>query len=129
MPQKVESRRFSRSPVHAFAEIRLHSGVLLEGLIRNASLTGVWFVSTRSLPLGNPVTIEILLSINGKRYRITSQGRVARVGEGGVAIEFASLSEDCAETLRQLMLSHSPSSEIPHHEPAHYNSTASLYYS
>lgn len=126
MPGKVESRRFSRCPVHAYAEIRLHSGVLLEGLIRDVSLTGLWFISTRSLPLGNPVRVEILHVVSGKRHRIATEGQVARVGEGGVAIEFTSLNEDCAESLRQLVLSQSPEPESPEDEPALYRGVHSM---
>ena len=102
MLSDTEDREHIRSPVKLEAQLRLLSRVLVEGEVHNLSLSGVWFVTERSLPLGNRVRVSLVTECGGTLKRVVADGVVARVGEGGVAIEFLDIDADTEERLRQI---------------------------
>ncbi|MBI2433714.1 MAG: PilZ domain-containing protein [Candidatus Hydrogenedentes bacterium] len=98
-----EARKYLRTPVQARVEIRLDSGVLVEGHSRDLSLRGVWFSTDRSLPIGNLTRVRITLDTNLGQIRIESAGRVVRDDDGGVAIEFVNVGSECEQHLRRVV--------------------------
>ncbi len=112
MPKKKsESREFTRSPVCVRTQVRLASGVLLEGQTRDVSLKGILFATERALPKGTVVRVAMVLEIGGQELRIETEGAVARVGEGAVAIEFTQIDSESVEHLRKLVLYNAPDTE------------------
>ena len=79
----------------------MRSGVLVEGESRDVSLSGVWFVTQRSLPVGNQVWVQLLVSEH--QYGIRTEGQVARVGEDGLGVAFTKIPEDSLECLRSIV--------------------------
>ena len=108
-----EQREFSRSEVAIRSEVRLQSGILLEGQIRDVSLNGAWFSTERSLPIGHPVQVSLVLSGGepAEEIRIDLRGQVVRIEEGGVAVEFLSVSDEGIDHLRRLVLYNAQDSE------------------
>lgn len=104
MTQDLEGREFSRSEVAARVEVRLESGVLVEGQARDVSLNGILFSTERSLPMGHPVSVTLVLEAGTWEERIETAGYVARTGERGVAITFTSIDAESMEHLRRLVL-------------------------
>ena len=104
MTAHQEGREFSRSPVTARAQVRLESGVLVEGRAHDVSLNGVLFYSDQLLPVGNAVHVTLVLNGGNGEYRIETEGHVVRVLEAGVAIEFTEVDADSIEHLRKLVL-------------------------
>jgi hypothetical protein len=103
MAGNMDGRRFERRPVQARVEIRMPSGVLLEGQSRDLSLRGLWFSTDRSLPIGNRTQVRLCLETGIGRITITSQGRVVRDDDGGVAIEFTDMGTECEDSLRRFV--------------------------
>lgn len=99
-----EGREFMRCRLRARGEVRLPSGVLLEGRTQDISLKGVWFATERSLPVGNSVRVCLSLHSGDEQYHIETQGVVVRVGPGGVGIEFTEIDSASIEHLRNLVL-------------------------
>jgi len=104
MAKSTEAREFSRSPVRIRAEIRLTSGVLVEGQARNVSLNGLLFATERALPIGHDVKVSLILDTGSQEHRIETAGHVARVEAQGVAIAFNHVKAESLEHLRQLVL-------------------------
>lgn len=102
MGKKSEARKFSRSPVSVRLQVRLDNGILIEGETRDVSFTGLWFQTDRSLPLDS--TVRILIEYAPGSERIDTRGKVVRVDEGGVAIEFIDPREESEEHLQRLVL-------------------------
>jgi hypothetical protein len=103
--KKDNNREFSRSLVRIQSEVRLPSGILLEGQINDVSLNGASFASANALPIGNEVHVTLILG-GGEttELRIKAEGEVARLVEGGVAIQFTSVDAEGLEHLRKLVL-------------------------
>ncbi|HEX72220.1 MAG TPA: hypothetical protein ENN65_02785 [Candidatus Hydrogenedentes bacterium] len=103
MGSKPDCREFTRSEVNTRMEVRLPSGIVLEGCSRNVSLSGVLFATERSLPVGNSVRATLLLHHGHNEHRIAAEGFVVRVTDCGVAIEFTKISPESLEQLRHLV--------------------------
>lgn len=103
MPTAVESRGFSRCPLTARAELRLSSGVLVEGETRNVSLNGILFATERSLPVGHDVKITLILQGPDGCYRIQSEGYVSRVADDGVGVAFERVRKESLDSLHRLL--------------------------
>ncbi len=104
MAGSTESREFSRSSVRTRVEIRLATGVLVEGEARDVSLNGLLFETERALPIGHEAKISLILSGGSKEHRIETTGRVARIEARGVAFTFDRVDAESLEHLRQLVL-------------------------
>lgn len=111
MADKSQGREFSRSPVHVRTEVRLTTGVLVEGQARNVSLNGLLFATERALPMGHTVKVSLILDTGAGEQRIETNGRVARLEEAGVAIAFDQVDAGSLDHLRQLVLYNADDSE------------------
>jgi hypothetical protein len=101
--ENQNAREFSRSRVCVKSEVRLNSGILLEGEVRDVSMNGIWFATERLLPIGNKVRVHLLLKGGGEN-RIETEGEVVRVDDGGIAINFTTIDAGSIEHLRNLVL-------------------------
>lgn len=97
-------------------EVRLPSGVLLEGQTQDVSLKGVWFATERSLPVGNLVKVCLVLSSGDEHYHIETQGRVVRVDQGGMGIEFTEIDSESIDHLRSLVMYNAEDADVVHEE-------------
>lgn len=103
MAKTKDGRRYERRPVQTRVEIRMESGVLVEGESRDLSLRGLWFATDRSIPVGNPTQVRLCLETDLGRITVVTWGRVVRDDEGGVAIEFTDMAADSEGSLRRLV--------------------------
>lgn len=104
MATKTEARESTRSPITAEMQVRLSSGILLEGSARDVSMKGVLFDTWRSLPVGNRVRVHLSIKTGDELHTINTEGLVARICDGGVAIEFTKIDTESEEHLRRLVV-------------------------
>lgn len=106
------SRKFSRTPLQAKVELRLQTGILVEGHSRDLSVRGVWLSTDRSLPVGNLSRVRIMLDTNLGQLRVEMLGRVVRDDEGGLAIEFLDVAEEMEHHLMAVLEECEAESEV-----------------
>lgn len=99
MSKNIEQRKYSRSPVSLLVQVRLESGVLVEGKASNVSLNGLFLETERSLPLGSPVRIHMTVGNVEEKADIVCPGVVSRLDERGVAIEIGKIDEESLHRL------------------------------
>lgn len=99
-----EQRRYTRSTVCARAELRLSCGMLMEALSRDVSLNGMFVNSDRMLPVGHTCHVTLMFEGGVGKFRVATNGRVVRVDEDGIAIEFEEVEMEGGEHLRKLLL-------------------------
>ena len=87
MPGYREKRGQMRSAVPLRVEVRLESGVLVEGRAANISMNGLFFLTEFSLPLGCRVRVCLTHEDRPNEHIICS-GKVSRLGDWGIAIAF-----------------------------------------
>ncbi len=114
----VEQRRNMRSSISARAELRLHTGVLMEGNSRDISLTGIFIHTDRMLPVGNTCHLTVVLEGGASEFRIDTKGEVVRVDEDGIAVEFYEVALDSLQHLCKLLLYNADEPELIEEELA-----------
>jgi len=100
---RTEQRDSDRVRVAARVEVRLHSGVLVEGGVVDLSERGILMATERSLPLDSRVRVLICPEGGHARDGVCLDGRVARVDIRGVAIAFAPMDSIERKRLRRIM--------------------------
>lgn len=105
MSNTIEQREYSRSPVSLSVQVRLESGVLVEGHASNVSLNGLFLETERSLPLGSRVKVIITAGMEDQKTDINCLGIVSRLDDRGVAIEIGKIAEEGMQKLYSLMRS------------------------
>jgi len=103
MSNTIEQREYSRRPVSLSVQVRLETGVLVEGRACNVSLNGLFLVTERSLPLGSRVKVIITAGNAEQKMDISCPGIVSRLDERGVAIEMGKIDEQSMHNLYSLM--------------------------
>lgn len=103
MTNTINQREYSRSPVSVSVQVRLESGVLVEGRACNISLNGLFLVTDRSLPLGSRVKVVITADNTTQKEDIVCPGMVSRLDDRGVAIEIGKINEEDMHKLYHLM--------------------------
>ncbi|MCK5861345.1 MAG: PilZ domain-containing protein [Candidatus Hydrogenedentes bacterium] len=99
MSGTVENRKYSRSSISLSVQVRLETGVLVEGRACNVSLNGLFFETERSLPLGSCVSITMTLGKEDETADILSSGVVSRLDGRGVAIELSKIDAGSLDRL------------------------------
>lgn len=112
MIKSAELRTHTRWPICAHAELRLENGMLMEGQSRNVSLNGVLLTSERMLPVGNSCRVSIVVDDELQAIRINVYGRVVRMDEVGIAIEFAYVDVENFDRLRQYVMRQAEEAEV-----------------
>ncbi|HNY84977.1 MAG TPA: PilZ domain-containing protein [Candidatus Hydrogenedentes bacterium] len=100
---RTEQRDSDRVRVAARVEVRLHSGVLVEGVVVDLSERGILMATERSLPLESRVRVLICPDKGGAADGVCLDGRVARMDIRGVAIAFAPVDSIERKRLRRIM--------------------------
>jgi hypothetical protein len=100
--KRSEKRAHRRCNAQGRVELRLKSGVILEGDIDNVSANGILVQAFHSPPVGNPVGLNVCITGSGASFTFRSNGKVVRVGEGTVAITFTDLAPEDAEKIEAL---------------------------
>lgn len=103
MSKNVEQRKYSRSHISLCVQVRLETGVLIEGHAKNLSLNGLFFETERSLPLGSRVKVLLTVDNAPDQTEISCLGVVSRIDEGGVAIEISRTDEESMLKLADLL--------------------------
>ena len=103
MSETIEQRKYSRSLISLSVQVRLNTGVLVEGHARNVSLNGLFFETERSLPLGSKVKVNLTAGIAGEKAEILCSGEVSRLDERGVAIELGNIDDESMARLCELI--------------------------
>ena len=110
-------RRYSRVPWSAQATIAA-GGREASGAVLDISLNGVLLGTDPSLGLGAPCEIRIPLG-EAPGQVITASGRVARRGEGVLAVRLETMDLDSAAHLRRLVTLNSADPAQADREAAH----------
>lgn len=105
MNENVEQRKYSRSLISLSVQVRLETGVLVEGNAKNVSLNGLFFETERSLPLGSRVKVIMSAGNGEEKTEISCTGKVSRLNDCGVAIELGKMDESCLMQLCDLIRS------------------------
>ncbi len=93
-----EKRGQMRSAVPMHVEVRLESGVLVDGHAVNVSMNGLFFMTERSLPVD--CRVRVYLTHEDKPCEhIICRGKVSRLDEWGMAIAFDQVNPEQMETL------------------------------
>lgn len=102
---KEEKREFTRCKICLCAEVKLSTGVVIEGKTEDISLNGLLFKTERGLPIDTEVKIRLLLYTNEKTNdSLSLKGKVVRIDEKGVAIKFNEMESDTFEHLKRLLI-------------------------
>ncbi|MFA7692651.1 MAG: PilZ domain-containing protein [Candidatus Hydrogenedentes bacterium] len=98
MAMNLERRKELRHGIPMRVEVRLDSGVLLEGNTENISSTGLFFETERFLPLGLRVRVYLIPLCLGHQA-VMCRGEVSRFDDLGFAIAFDASQTKRIETL------------------------------
>ena len=104
MASDADKREFTRVEVHVEVEAAAGPQRIVSGRVRNVSLNGVFMVCAEKLPAGEPCSVALILAGRDEPLRIEADGRVARIDDDGVAIEFTQVAPDDLGHLRNLVL-------------------------
>ena len=105
MSDTVEQRKYSRNSVSLSVQVRLETGVLVEGRVCNVSLNGLFLETERSLPLGSRVKVRMTVGSEAEKADISCDGVVSRLDDRGVAIELGKIGEESMLRLCSLIRS------------------------
>lgn len=102
----MDDERRRRTRVVFTTEVELTSGdqTVRSSRSRDVSMTGIFIYTDQRLEPGSVCEITVRLQGASSDLRLTAQGRVARVTEDGLAVEFTSLDLDSYVHLRNLIV-------------------------
>jgi hypothetical protein len=78
--------------------------MIMEAQSRDVSLNGMFVNSDRMLPVGHDCHVTLVLEGGVGKFHVATDGRVVRVDEDGIAIEFSEVEIEGADHLRKLLL-------------------------
>ena len=108
MNKGPNQRRFSRLPVQLFVEIRHDDICLSSNKTHDVSMKGLFVHTGKTLPIGTPCQVKLMLEGSQGEQSIEVHGRVVRVTNAGMAVEFHESDLDSYQRLRSLILFNSP---------------------
>ena len=112
-------REFTRIPIHVMVEVKAGEVILRTEKTIDLSMKGVGFLSDKNLPVGTDCTVLILLGNENNGIKINVKGRVSRVTESQMAIEFTKIDLDSYENLQNLVMYNSHASHDVVEEEIH----------
>jgi hypothetical protein len=101
-------RRFSRVPVQLFVEIRHNDVCLSSNKTHDLSMKGLFVHTGKTLPIGAPCLVKIILEGSQGEQSVEVSGRVIRVTNAGMAVEFQESDLESYQHLRSLILFNAP---------------------
>jgi hypothetical protein len=108
MKHVSNQRRFSRLPVQLFAEIRHEDICLSSNKTHDVSMKGLFVHTGKTLPIGTPCQVRLILEGTQGGASIEVSGQVVRVTNAGMAVEFHESDLESYQQLRSLILFNSP---------------------
>ena len=105
MNNAPNQRRVSRLPVQLFVEIRHDDICLSSNKTHDVSMKGLFVHTGKTLPIGTPCQVKLILQ---GEQSIDVRGRVVRVTNAGMAVEFYEGDLQSYERLRSLIAFNSP---------------------
>lgn len=100
-----DNREFSRAFVGNRVEIALDENIVLLGRLSDVSMGGCFVAGLQPLPVDGEYAISILLQAAKSTFiRLYTRGRIARVEEDGMAVEFIEIDEDSQTHLQNLVM-------------------------
>ena len=110
--QPQEKREFLRVPFTTEVEVRTDDRTFGSSSGINISLNGLRLATEQPAPEeGSPCSVKIILRAFEHEVIIEAHGRVARSGQGTLAVEFIDLDLDSYLHLRQLIISNADDPE------------------
>ncbi len=97
----MERRKNRRVPFQVAATLQIGQ-TRIEGVVDNLSMKGM-FIAYETLSGGSPLEISIKLSGSSPSLSIELQGKVARLTDAGIAIEFKEMDLDSFTHLRNII--------------------------
>jgi hypothetical protein len=88
MNNAPNQRRFSRLPVQLFVEIRHNDICLSSNKTHDVSMKGLFVHTRKTLPIGAPCQVKLMLEGSQEEQSIDVCGRVVRVTNIGMGVEF-----------------------------------------
>jgi len=104
MSNAPNQRRFSRLPVQLFVEIRHDDICLSSNKTHDVSMKGLFVHTGKTLPIGAPCQVKLMLEGSQEEQSIDVSGRVVRVTNIGMGVEFYESDLDSYQRLRSLIL-------------------------
>jgi hypothetical protein len=102
-----ERRARTRVGYKGSVELIHGDGLPARAVIRDISINGLFVETEAELTEGQSCRVVVHLGQTADIF-LTVQGRVSRVGEGGLGIAFESIDPDSFDHLRKLVLYNSP---------------------
>ncbi len=99
----AEHRKYPRKQVCLWVEVRLDSGVIVDGAALNLSHGGLLFETDFMLPLDCTVRVTLLRDGEAREHHVECHGTVCRLDSQGVAIMFGEVCADCTARLNHLL--------------------------
>jgi ribosomal protein S1 len=98
---QMERRKNRRVPFQVAATLQIGQ-TRIEGVVDNLSMKGM-FIATETLSDGSPLEISIKLSESSPSISLELKGKVARLTDAGIAIEFMEMDLDSFTHLRNII--------------------------
>lgn len=95
-------RQFSRVPFHEEALLTA-VGRTFPGTVENLSMNGTLLVTAELLPIGEPVTVTLMLTGIEPQIALDFPGSISRQTENGLGIHFDKLDPDVYGHLRNII--------------------------
>jgi len=103
MIKRKETREFSRVQIGIEAEITSGELTIVSSETKNLSLSGAYVISENFLPRGRECQVTFSLGEGKGRERVEVKGRVVRVDDIGMAIEFLQIDIEGYHHLQNLI--------------------------
>lgn len=94
-----ERRQDDRVPIKISAEIQADGCEPIHGQTRDLSPSGVFVVGGAALAKGVDCEIRLIMAGRNKPIRLSLRGRVARVNDEGMGVEFTAMNRECYDNL------------------------------
>lgn len=94
MKTKENLREFTRVTIAVEAEVRFAKegeATVVTGRTKDLSMKGIFILSEEKLPVGSKCLVSLTPIREPKHFRIEANGRVVRLGEAGMGIEFVEI--------------------------------------
>jgi hypothetical protein len=100
MRNGTKHREFTRVSTEIEAEVT----ATVSGHTRDVSVKGIYLFCRQPLPVGTPCRVALVVGGRQSPLRIEVTGRVVRVDDAGMAVEFSEMGVDSFDHLRRLVL-------------------------
>jgi len=108
-PVAQNVREFTRIPINVMVEVKAGDIVIRTEKTIDLSMKGISILADKNLPVGTDCVVFIFLSNGDSGININVNGRVCRISESQMAIEFTKIDLDSYEYLQNLVMYNSNS--------------------